>query len=204
MLSNTFSALPTVKSTSLVNTPGDNLANANAGVGIASTTMTGTSRIDNYEDYLNNHTTATDFTFAAKTPGTWANSLKVCFIDDMADQTIGITTDSLTTAGAKIGYAVTAILSNAVIPGAGTTSLFNGYLKGIITGVATDTTNSVSTIDVKVLSRVSSAGTETAITYEEGNGFAAFDTSDSIRFLNNSGIVTGHSASAAYTPPNCS
>ena len=33
-----------------------NLNNANAGVGIASTTMTGTGRIDNYDDYINNHT----------------------------------------------------------------------------------------------------------------------------------------------------
>ena len=156
--------------------------------------MTGSARIDNYEDYVNDHSTATDFTFAAKTPGTWANSLKVCFIDDLADQTIGITTNSLTLAGAQIGYAVTAILSNAVIPGAGTTSLFNGYLKGIITGVATDTTNSVSTIDVKVLSRVSSAGTETAITYDEGTDWASFTTSSSIRFLNNSGVVTESSA----------
>ena len=46
----------------------------------------------------------------------------------MADQTIGITTDSLTTAGAKIGYAVTAVLTDLVIPGSGTTSVFNGYL----------------------------------------------------------------------------
>ena len=184
----------------VVRTAGDNLANANAGVGIASTTMTGSARIDNYEDYLNDHSTATDFTFAAKTPGTWANSLKVCFIDDLADQTIGITTDSLTTAGARIGYGVTALLANAVIPGAGTTSLFNGYLKGIITGVSTDSTNSASTFDVKILSRVSSAGTETAITYEEGNSFAAFTTSSAIRFLNNSGIVSMSSAVAAFTP----
>jgi hypothetical protein len=36
--------------------------------------------------------TATEFTYAAKNPGSWANGLKVCFIDDYADQTIGITT----------------------------------------------------------------------------------------------------------------
>ena len=127
--------------------------------------MTGSARIDNYEDYLNDHTNATDFTFAAKTPGTWANSLKVCFIDDLADQTIGITTDSLTTAGARIGYGVTALLANAVIPGAGTTSLFNGYLKGIITGVSTDSTNGTSTVDVKITNRVAAGGTITPVSY---------------------------------------
>ena len=26
----------------------------------------------------------------AKDPGTWANNMKVCFIDDIADQTVGI------------------------------------------------------------------------------------------------------------------
>jgi hypothetical protein len=38
---------------------------------------------------------ASDFTYAAKNPGTWANNLKVCFIDDLADQTIGITQPTL-------------------------------------------------------------------------------------------------------------
>ena len=35
-------------------------------------------------------TEATDFTYAAKNPGSWANNLKVCVIDDAADQTLGI------------------------------------------------------------------------------------------------------------------
>ena len=54
----------------------DNLNNANAGVGIASTT---TLRIDNFDDYQINHSCkSTNFTFAAKNPGSWANGLKVC------------------------------------------------------------------------------------------------------------------------------
>ncbi len=184
----------------VVRTAGTTLQNANAAVGIASTTMTGTSRIDNYEDYINNHSDATNFNFAAKNPGSWANSMKVCIIDDLGDQRIGITTNSLVTAGAVIGYAVTAQLSNVVIPGTGTTTLYNGYLKGIITGVTTDSTDSASTIDVKIVERVSSAGVKTAQTYEEGAAHASFDTSDSVRFLNNSGIVTGSSAVGAFTP----
>jgi hypothetical protein len=39
----------------------------------------------------------------------------------------------LESAGAVVGYGVTTPLVN-VLPGAGTTSTFNGYLKGIITG----------------------------------------------------------------------
>ena len=70
----------------------------------------------------------------------WGNGLKVCVIDDLADQTIGITTDNLFKAGAIVGQGVTVAVNDVVIPGAGTTSTFNGYLKGIITGVSTDAT----------------------------------------------------------------
>ena len=83
------------------------LANANAAsdtsAGLGYTTaLAGTSGIENYNDYITDHSTATNFLYAAKNPGTWANSLKVCFIDDLADQTIGITTNSLALAGATV------------------------------------------------------------------------------------------------------
>ena len=42
-------------------------------------------------------------TYAAKNPGTWANTLKVCTIDDFADQQIGINTNNLAIAGARVG-----------------------------------------------------------------------------------------------------
>ena len=181
----------------VVRTGGSTLNNANAGVGIAYTTILD---IDNYDDYINNHTEATDFTFAAKTPGTWANNLKVCLIDDKADQILGITTTNLATAGATIGAGITASLSNVVLPGTGTTSIFNGYLKGIITGVTTDSTTSASTIEVKIVSRVSSAGTETKIDYAEGSSLFSYTTSSGVYFVNSVGVNTGLSASNAYTP----
>ena len=171
-------------------TDGTNLNNANAGVGIASTSA-GNLKIKNYDDYQNNWNTSTEFTYGAKNPGSWANGLKVCFIDDLADQTLGITTSSPGDYGAIVGYAVTAALSDVVIPGAGSTAGFSGYLKGIITGVSTDATNSLSTVDVKIVSRVSSAGTETKIDYKQYTQYASFDTSDNIWFKNNSGINTG-------------
>ena len=171
-------------------TDGTNLNNANAGVGIASTSA-GNLKIKNYDDYQNNWNTSTEFTYGAKNPGSWANGLKVCFIDDLADQTLGITTTSPGDYGAIVGYAVTAALSDVVIPGAGSTAGFSGYLKGIITGVSTDATNSLSTVDVKIVSRVSSAGTETKIDYKQYTQYASFDTSDAIWFVNNSGINTG-------------
>jgi hypothetical protein len=184
----------------VVRSGGSTLNNANAGVGIASTTAL---KIENYDDYLENHADGEDnnYTWAAKNPGTWANGLKVCVIDDIADQTLGITTTDLSTAGARVGYGITASLVGQVIPGAGTTATFDGYLKGIITGVSTDATNSVSTIDVKVVSRVSAAGTETKITYAEGSAIASFDTSDTVFFVNNSGINTGTFGAGSGTTP---
>ena len=88
----------------VVRTDGDNLKNANAGVGIASTT---TLKIKNYDDYINNYADATNYNYAAKYPGSWANGLKVCAIDDLADQRIGIGTTAPSQAGIEIGLGVT-------------------------------------------------------------------------------------------------
>ena len=180
----------------VVRTSGSTLNNANAGVGIASTTSL---KIDNYDDYTNNHSEASDFTYSAKNPGSWANSLKVCFIDDLADQTLGITTTSLAGVGATVGYGVTVALTSQVIAGSGSTSLFTGYLKGIITGVTTDSTNGNSTIDVKVVSRVSSAGTETKIDYAEGTTTGAFAASNAVKFINSSGAQAGSATVASVS-----
>ncbi len=184
----------------VVRTAGSNLNNANAGVGVASTAVL---QVYNYDDYLNNHQSDATFTYCAKNPGTWANTLKVCQIDNFADQTIGISTNNLYNAGARVGFAVTANIDGAIIPGIGTTGGFTGFLKGIITGVSTDSTNSNSTFDVKITDRISAVGGITSyfpIDYAEGNSIAAYTTSSAVQFLNNSGVTTGHSASAAYTP----
>ena len=148
---------------SVVRSDGASLNNSNAGVGIGSTNA---AKIKNYDDYQQNYSSATNFTYASKFPGRWANSLKVCTIDNAADQTIGITTNNLASVGALVGYGVTVKLANKAIPGAGTTSAFNGHLKGIITGVSTDAINSASTFDVKILSRVSQTTTQDNTTLE--------------------------------------
>ena len=177
----------------VVRTAGNTLNNANAGVNEASEPSL---RIDNYDDYINNHSDGNNFTFAAKNPGSWANNLKVCVIDDLADQIIGINTTNLGSLGAQIGYGITTTLTSITIPGAGTTTPFNGYLKGIITGVTTDATNGNSNISVKITSRVSSAGTETQINYAEGTSFAAFAATQTVNFVGSSGTSIG-SASVA-------
>ena len=177
----------------VVRTSGSTLNNANAGVGVASTASL---KIDNYDDYTTNHADANNFTFAAKNPGSWANNLKICVIDGLADQTIGISTTNLGAIGASIGYGVTASLNSVVLPGAGSTSTFSGYLKGIITGVNTSVTGN-STINVKITSRVSSAGVETKIGYAEGTSFAAFANGAALTFVNNVGVNTGSTATVS-------
>ena len=185
----------------VVRTDDTQLNNANAGVGIASTTSL---KINNYDDYQQNHKDSDNtFTYAAKNPGRWGNGLKVCYIDDFADQTVGIATTSLEGIGAEVGFGVTASLSGVVIPGTGTTSEFTGFLKGIITGLTTDSSGNSSTIDIKVVSRVETVGTgstETKIDYKEGTSFAAFGTGTALNIVNNSGVNTTGRLSAALTP----
>lgn len=171
----------------VVRTNGTDLNNANVGVGIGSTTN---AKIKNFDDYSQNWESATNFYYSAKNPGKWANQLKVCYIDDFADQTIGITTTNPGNLGVIVGNGVTSNLTNVVIPGTGTTSLFNGYLKGIVTGVTTDSTNGSSSFTVKIVSRVSTGGTETSVTYKEGSDYE-FKTTRNINFVQqNTGIVT--------------
>jgi len=184
----------------VVRTDDDDLKNANAGVGIASTT---TLKIKSYDDYQQNYKTATDFTYAAKNPGRWANSLKVCYIDDYADQTVGIATTSLSQIGATVGFGITASLDNVVIPGTGTTSGFTGFLKGIIVGLRTDSNGIDSKIDLKIVSRTETVGggsTETKIDYKEGFSGASFGTSVAVNFVNNSGVTSTGIVDEAMTP----
>jgi hypothetical protein len=169
----------------------DNLKNARVGYN-----TTATVDIKNFDDYNNQETGS--YHFAAKTPGTWANGLKVCVIDDKADQIIGINTTNPGAAGAQVGYGVTVSLSGVTVAGVGTTSEFSGYLKGIITGVSTSTTGN-STFDVKIVSRVSAAGTETQIDYAKGSDLTSISVESPLTFINNSGVSTGTGSYTAVT-----
>ncbi len=160
------------------------LSNANAGVAVTNTTSL---QVLNYEDYVDNHQTDSTWFWAGKNPGSWSDGLKVCVVDNAADQIIGIATTSLAGCGATIGYGVTTALAAVSLPNTdGTVETFSGYLKGIITGVTTDASNSNSSINVRVTSRVSYAGTETAVSYEKG-GTYSYAKSGTIYLVNNSG-----------------
>ena len=173
---------------------GTSLNNANSAVGYAST---GSAKVKNYDDYNDNWSgEGVAFNYVSKNPGTWANELKICQIDDFADQTVGIATTNVS-AWCQVGYGVTKAITSTAVAGIGTTNSFTGYLKGIVTGVSTDATNSVSTVDIKITSRVSSAGTETSIDYAEGNAVNSFIKDDTAFFVNNSGVNTGPSGANA-------
>jgi hypothetical protein len=148
----------------VVRCSGSGLNNSNAGVGVGTTTSL---LIENYDDYQEDHSSATNFYWAAKNPGYWADGLKVCVIDNFADQTIA----GVNTASIQVGYAVTQALSGTVA-GVGTTAAASGFLKGIVTGVGS------SEFYVKIVSKVS-AGTTTAQEYTE-NGIYAFNTGSSL------------------------
>ena len=166
------------------------LKNANAGVQVAAADV----KVKNYEDYIENHQDGSSFFYGAKNPGTWAENLKVCTIDDFADQIL--TVPAAAVSAATVGFGITESVSNVVIPGAGSTSAFSGHIKGIITGK--NTTN--NTLDVKIVSRVDTAGTETLIDYAEGTDFAAFSSTAVLNIINNSGAVVAggaHTATAA-------
>ena len=112
----------------------------------------------------------------AKNPGSWANEIRVAIIDAQADQRLSF--DQTPDGGAQVavGMGVTqAIPANTVVSntgvGAGTTSLLDGHLKGIITKV--NSTN----VDIKVVSHVSAGGTSTAVEY---NNVYKFSTTGNI------------------------
>jgi hypothetical protein len=145
----------------VVRCDGTTLNNSNAAVGFASTTL----KIKSTEDYNNNQSTATGWSWAARTPGSWANNLKVCVIDAAADQRIAIGTFGL-----NVGYAVTSPFTQSVA-GVGEVISETGVLKGIITKV------NDNSIDVKVTAKSSGFGSTifTETSYSEGsvNAFGA-------------------------------
>ena len=146
----------------VVRCAGGNLANSNAGVGVASTSVT----VNNFDAYQ--ASTPTSYYWAAKNPGYWAEGLKVCVIDNFADQTL----TGVSTSGVAVGYGVSQALSGT-IPGVGTTSTASGYLRGIITGIG------ASTLYVKTTSNE----------YTE-NGVYAFRASTAVTIHTSSGVTT--------------
>jgi len=153
----------------------------NANVLTVGTGSTADLKIKNFDDYNANHSDdIASYIFAAKNPGSKYNDLKVAVIDNRADQIVNVGT---AVTQAAVGYGVSVALTNEPLSGVGATSSFTGYLKGIITGVGTDT------VDVKFTSRFN-----TSTSKEEFPGYSARVQTASIRpgntvVINNAGAA---------------
>jgi hypothetical protein len=170
----------------VVRSDNDSLNNSNVGVETSSSAI----KIKNFDDYTLNYSDETQtYYFASKNPGTWANGLKVCYIDDVADQIIGLGITNPSSLGLSVGVGVTTPLVNISIPGDGVTEVFNGYLKGIVTEIQENLDG--SNLSIKILSRVSSDGTETPTSYNQNNSFASIETGDTLYFNDSSGDLIG-------------
>lgn len=144
---------------------------------------------DHYTQLAYDENTNSSFFIAAKNPGSWANGLKVAIIDSLADQVItGVTTTNI-----KVGYGITQSLNGTVLPGVGSTSVLNGYLKGVITTLAS------GSYGVKVVSFFNNTtGEETAVDYQE-SGIYRFVTGTQVGVSSAAGVSVG-----TTTPPTVS
>ena len=117
--------------------------------------------VDHYEELGYDQNAISNVVVAARSPGSWGNGLRVGIIDAKADQILGVTTTNI-----QVGYGVTqAVPANTIIAGAGTTSLLDGYFKGLVTEVGN------GEIAVKVLQHVSVGNTVTSIDYQPNGNY---------------------------------
>ena len=143
--------------------------------------------VDHYEELGYDETRIPGVTVIARNPGSWGNGLRVGILDSRADQTISVAA----TTSMVVGYGVTqAVPANTVLAGAGTTSVLDGYFKGIITGI-----NGTS-VDVKLLEHVSASGVATEVDYQ-ASGVYQFSGSGSIDVINNSGSSVASSVAVS-------
>ena len=130
---------------------------------------------EHYEQLGYDENTITGVTVAARNPGTWSNDIKVAILDSRADQTItGISTSNVTVG---CGFTV-AVPAGTTLPGAGTTSLLDGYFQGVVTGVGQ------TALDLKLVKHISDAGVVADVDYTQNGVYA----------LRNTGNVAIHTA----------
>ena len=145
----------------------------NAFVGAASSIKIKST--EHYEQLGYDENTITGATVAARNPGTWANGIKVAIIDGKADQIL----TGISTTNVSVGMGFTAAVpSGLTLPGAGTTSVLDGYFQGVITEVGS------GQLSLKLVKHVSGLGSMTNVDYQQNGVYA----------LPNSGSVAIHTA----------
>jgi len=167
--------------------------NTSTGVGLKNAFVGSASSIriksdTHYNQLGYDENTITSVTVAAKTPGTYANGIRVAIIDAKADQILTVASGNTT----PVGTAVTQTAYGRVLPTSTGTKTLDGYVKGVVT-TSTDTT-----LEVKLLSHVSAAGTITPVDYSTG-GVYNFTASGTVGLTTAGGAVTFSGADKAYT-----
>ena len=139
----------------------------NGFVGIAASVMIKST--EHYEQLGYDENPITNVTVAARNPGSWSNGIRVAIIDGRADQILSGVGTGIGPTLFQVGMGVSVnVPAGLTLPGAGTTSVLDGYFQGMITEVGSDN-NSVS---VKFLQHVSAAGTRKNVDYQQNGVYA--------------------------------
>jgi len=170
----------------VIRTDDNSLINAHAGVSSAISL-----KIKSAEDYSNNYSNSTDWLYAAREPGSWANGIKVCTIDAAADQRIAIGTFGL-----AVGFAMTCGFSTSYAKSDGSIGTFFGYVKSIITKV------NEGSVDIKILSN-NDNGVSSPVTYGE-NPISKFLVSPNVYLQAFNSVGTANSLEKLRIENSCS
>ena len=162
----------------------------NGFVGIAASVMIKST--EHYEQLGYDENPITNVTVAARNPGSWSNGIRVAIVDGRADQILSGVGTGIGPTLFQVGMGVSVnVPAGLTLPGAGTTSVLDGYFQGMITEVGSDN-NSVS---VKFLQHVSAAGTRKNVDYQQ-NGVYALPQTGVISVFTDSNASIG---STSYT-----
>jgi len=162
----------------------------NGFVGIAASVMIKST--EHYEQLGYDENPITNVTVAARNPGSWSNGIRVAIVDGRADQILSGVGTGIGPTLFQVGMGVSVnVPAGLTLPGAGTTSVLDGYFQGMITEVGSDN-NSVS---VKFLQHVSAAGTRKNVDYQQ-NGVYALPQTGVISVFTDSNASVG---STSYT-----
>ena len=105
----------------------------------------------------------------------------------VTDQSFTFGQNQLISSAIQVGYGITQSIDK-VLPGVGSTSRLDGYLKGIVTEIGN------SSVSVKIVSHISSNGNETDVEYQP-NGVYNFSTSGVLGIHTNSSSTSYGTAS---------
>ena len=140
----------------IVRVDDDNLSNGFIGTA----TATKIKSLEDYEALGYDENIIPGVTVAARNCGSWANGVKVAFIDGKADQTLPVFGGA---GSAVVGDSITQLITKEAA-GIGTVQLIEGNLKSIITWVREDGSDAV--YEVKILSFTPTIGTNAGVPAE--------------------------------------